>query len=66
MIVSCIEKLRLAISQNKGSPTSVPKVPGAFFARPVPKPKPKKCAGCEISNLKPGCTKLAKMIKPFF
>ena len=39
-------------------PTRVPKVPGAFFESPAPKPSAIKCDGCLSKNLI-----LSKMIK---
>lgn len=44
----------VGMAKNNGNAASVPKVPGAFFARPVPKPNAKKCAGCESRNLESG------------
>jgi len=39
----------------------VPRVPGAFFESPTPKPSAKKCEGCFIRNLR-----LGKVIKAFW
>lgn len=60
------------MSQNSGNPTTVPNVPGAFGAKPLPKPSAKKCAGCETNNLHVGwvCVDwiswLIKVIKSLF
>ncbi|MBS1184538.1 MAG: hypothetical protein H6R09_139 [Proteobacteria bacterium] len=43
-----------AISQNSGHPSSVPNVPGALGASPLPKPKAMRWAGWAERNLKSG------------
>src|SRR3989338_7815640 len=47
---------RSARAQYNGKATSVPKVPGALRARPLPKPNDSRCAACLSKNRQPGLT----------
>src|SRR3989338_4078758 len=47
---------RSARAQYNGKATSVPNVPGALRARPLPKPNDSRCAGWLSKNRQPGLT----------
>ena len=72
MTISCVDSAYTEISQYKGKPTSVPNVPGAFLARPLPKPRPNRCAGCCSKNHRLGVFEfgefgdLAEVVKTSF